>query len=69
MKRQIITSNTSKGENIFHCWNATCSFHVFTQRGKQGIDAAYADLKKQFGTIVMSVTHSVPKNEIYSYYN
>lgn len=67
-KSIIITSNSRKGENIFHCWNSTESFFVFTQRGKRGIDAAWADVSKEFDKIVMSVTHSVYKHRITAYY-
>jgi len=68
MTTQIITSNSAKGENIFHCWNCTKSFYIFTQRGKKGIDAAYHDLNKQFPGIVLSITHSAYKDQIKAYY-
>lgn len=67
MKQIMITSNSRKGENIFHCWNATESFYVYTQRGKRGIDAAYSDLKS-LQNITMSICHCAPKAQIASYY-
>lgn len=69
MKNQLITPNTAKGENIFHCWNATESFYVFTQRGKRGIESAYSQLKKQFGKIYMDITYCANKKEIVQYFN
>lgn len=67
-KSIIITSNSRKGENIFHCWNASQSFYVFTQCGKRGIDAAHSALNKMFGNIYMNITHSAAKDQIVSFF-
>lgn len=71
MKQLRILSNGRKGENLFHCWNADLSFYVYTQNGKRGIDAAYADINKgrELGArIVMSITHCAYKNRITGWY-
>lgn len=67
MKQVLITSNTRKGECLFHCWNATESFYVYTQNGKRGMDAAYADVKK-YPNITMSIAHCVAKKDIIAWY-
>jgi hypothetical protein len=67
MKQIMITSNTRKGENVFHCWNASLSFYVYTQNGKRGTDAAYSDISKH-PNITMSIAHCAPKKEITGYY-
>ncbi len=67
----VITSNSAKGENIFHCWGGLGlqNLYVFTQRGKRGIDRAFREIQKEFPGIHLSITHSVEKNKIFRYFN
>jgi len=68
-KSIVIVSNSRKGENLFHCWDAGNSFFVHTGRGKRGIDNAYSQLRKLYPKITMSITHAAHKNRIIGYYN
>lgn len=67
-KEIVICSNSAKGENVFHAWNGTESFYVFTQRGKRGIDAAFSQLTKEFGKIYLSICHVAHKSKITRYF-
>jgi hypothetical protein len=68
VKSPLIVANPERGENVFHAWNGTRSFYVFTQRGKRGIDLAAALLAKEFGNIYLSICFCARKADIKFYF-